>query len=183
MTNAQVVMVRRILFIYKVAKASLGVPLYLQITCINPDLLLEVFSEDVGDLDSLLQNTTVGHSLGKVRPGAGVLELLEVDVVRDIVSIPVRPAFGVDSIAQLAILEDNAGIRAPGPTQICRTLASCSCDRGLVEDIEGRAVVGFSSTGGDISGPNRLNVAAFEPRLGVAAKNEVDGAFDVAVGV
>lgn len=94
-------------------------PLYLQITCINPDLILEVFSKDVGDLDSLLQNTTVGHSLGQVCPGAGVLKLLEVDMVRDIVPIPVCPAFGVDSIAQLAVLEDNARIRAPGAAQIC----------------------------------------------------------------
>lgn len=158
-------------------------PLYLQITCINPDLLLKAFSEDVGNLDSLLQNTTVGHSLGQVCPGAGILKLLEVDMVRDVVAIPICPALEVDSIAQLAVLEDDARIRAPGATEICRALACCSRDRGPVEDIEGRAVVRLSSAGGDESRSNRLNVAAFEPRLGVAAKNEVDGAFDVAVGV
>lgn len=93
-------------------------PLYLQITCINPDLLLEIFSENVGNFDCLLQNTAVGHSLGQVCPGAGILKLLEVDVVCDIVSIPICPAFGADSIAQLAVLEDNARIRAPGAAQI-----------------------------------------------------------------
>lgn len=91
-------------------------PRYLQVTCINPDLLLESLPENVGDLDSLLQNTTVSHSPGQIRPGAGVLKLFEVYVISDIVSIPVSPPFGVDNIAQVAVLEDNAGIRAPGTT-------------------------------------------------------------------
>lgn len=158
-------------------------PRYLQVTCINPDLLLESLPENVGDLDSLLQNTTVSHSPGQIRPGAGVLKLLEVDVISDIVSIPVSPPFGVDNIAQVAVLEDNAGIRAPGATQVCRALASCPCDCGLVEDVIGRAFIGLASAGRDEAGPDRLDVTALEPRLSVASKDEVDGAVDVAVGV
>lgn len=101
----------------------------------------------------------------------------------DIVPIPVCPALWADNIAQVAILEDDAGIRAPGPTQIRRARAGCPGDGGLVEDVEGGAVVGLAPAGCDVSGPDRLDVAALEPRLGVAAKDEVDGAVDVAVGV
>lgn len=158
-------------------------PPYLQVTCVNPSLLLKIFSKNVGDLDSLLQNTTVGNSLGKLRTSASVLVFLEVDVVGDIIPIPVRPTCRVDNIAQVAVLEDDAGIGAPWATQICRALARCPGDRGLVEDVEGGAVVGLAPAGGDVSRPDRLDVAALEPRLGVAAEDVVDGAVDVAVGV
>ena len=111
------------------------------------------------------------------------MKLLEVDVVGDVVSIPICPAFGVDCVAQVAVLEDNTGIRAPGATQIRRARAGGSGDFGLVEDIECGAVIRLAPAGCDVSRPDRLNVAALEPRLGVAAKNEVDGAVDVAVRV
>lgn len=158
-------------------------PWYLQVTGINPSLLLEAFSKNVCDLDSLLQNTTVSYPLGKIRTGSSVLKFLEVNVVGDIVPIPVCPTLWVDNIAQVAVLEDDAGIRAPGPTQIRRALASCSGDCGLVKYVEGRAVVGLAAAGCDVPGPDRLDVAALEPRLGIAAEDEVDGAVDVAVGV
>lgn len=35
----------------------------LQVTCINPCLLLKVFSEDIGYFDSIIQDATIGHSL------------------------------------------------------------------------------------------------------------------------
>lgn len=158
-------------------------PRYLQVTGINPDLLLEILPENVGDLDGLFQNTTVSHSRGQIRPGAGILELFEVDVLSDIVSIPVSPPLRADNIAQVAVLEDDAGVRAPGAAQVCGALASCPSDRGPVEDVIGRAFVGFASAGRDEPGPDRLDVAALEPGLSVAAKDEVDGAVDVAVGV
>lgn len=171
------------MYIFVISKVFLGTRYHLQVASINPRLLLEVLSEDVGNLDGLRQDTAVGHTLGQVCTGASVLELLEVNMVRDIVPIPVRPAIGVDNIAQLAVLEDNAGVRAPRAAQVRRALAGCPRDRGPVEDVEGGAVVRLAPAGCDVPRPDGLDVAALEPRLGVAAKDEVDGAVDVAVGV
>lgn len=82
------------------------------------------------------------------------MKLSEVDVVSDVVSIPICPPCGVDSIAQIAVLEDNTCIWAPGPTQVSRSLASNARDLGLVEDVESRAVVRLASAGCNESGPN-----------------------------
>lgn len=104
------------------------------------------------------------HGCGEARAstlsaGPGVAVLAKVDAVGALIAgIPDVPARAVDNVAHGGVLEDDAGVLAPGPTQVVGTAGDGGSTGGgdvaVIEDVVGCAVRGGAAVGWKEGGEN-----------------------------
>ncbi|KAJ8576419.1 hypothetical protein ON010_g2796 [Phytophthora cinnamomi] len=155
----------------------------LQVGGVDEPFLGVALAEHLGDGHRLVQLAAEGNTAALDGAGARVVELLEDHVGGAGGGVPSGPTLRLDNVAQLAVLPDDLGVRAPRTTQDGRVDAALAEHAGTIEDVRSRAVGGFAAAGGDETRADGLDVAGLEPGLSVAAEDEVGGAVDVRLGV
>lgn len=155
---------------------------YLQVSRIDPSLRLISLAQHIRDLDSSSQLAAELHPLRGRGTSPRVVELLEDNTSSRCSVIPGRPSRRLNNVAQHAVLPDHASERPPRAAQGRRGDTGRPKNVGVVEDVNRAAVGRLTAAGGDVSGAHGLDVATLEPRLRVAAKDEVGGAGDQGLG-
>ena len=158
-------------------------PPHLQIVRINPVLLLKAPTKQIRSLDRRNGLRRKVRSRLNISTRSIVLVFLVNHIISALRVVPSRPSLRLHNVAEVAVLENDSGVRSPRAAQHSRVGAVGAGDVDLVEDVDASVVLGVAAVGGDVAGADGLDVDLVEPGDSSLTKDEVDGSVDEGFGV